>query len=58
MVEDISVSSEDFSDEFIVFELDHAAGGRVDFLSGVAWTFNALLVAIDMVSGLETNDVA
>lgn len=57
MVKDISVSSEDFNEEFTFFELDDISLGTVNFLAEVFWSRNGLVVAIDVVDGLETNHI-
>jgi len=57
MVVDISVSSENFSDEFVVFELNDALLSTKHFFAEVLWALNGLVVAIDVVDGLETNNV-
>ena len=57
VIVDITGSSEDFSDEFVIFELNDAGLGTMDFLAEVFRASNGLVVAIDVVDGLETNDV-
>jgi hypothetical protein len=57
MVIDITVSSEEFNDEFIVFEFDNGGLSTDNFLAEVLWSSNGLVVAVDIVNGLETNNV-
>ena len=57
VIVDITSSSEDFSDEFVVLELDDAGLSTMDFLAEVLRASNSLVVAIDVVDGLETNNV-
>jgi len=57
VVIDVTVSAVDFVDEFVVFELDNRGLGTSDFLAEVLWARDGLVVAIDVVDGLETNNV-
>lgn len=58
VVVDVTVSSEDFSDEFTIFELDAGDGGTVVLFSEVFWSRNGFVVTVDVIDGLETNDIA